>query len=138
MLDRIHDEVIVVSSPATLSDAYALTTNPHMLQTVNEAVTSAARAMLKEYVQRFHDAGFSKCSSEMLEGHAGEAVVEFASQNSISMVVVGRTGCGALKRMFKDSLGSTSGFIASRAPCSVLVVHGFPRSFARGLFFTLP
>ena len=57
----------------------------------------------------------------VLEGHAGSAIVDEATDMSADLVVVGNRGHGTIESML---LGSVSRHVASHAPCSVLVARG--------------
>lgn len=57
---------------------------------------------------------------EILEGHPGKMIVEFAEQHEFDLVIVGAVGESLIDRIL---LGSTSEFVATHATCSVLVVR---------------
>ena len=61
------------------------------------------------------------------EGHPGETIVSVAKEVQPELVVIGATGHSAISRML---LGSTSDYVATHAPCSVLVVR--PTDVVRG------
>jgi nucleotide-binding universal stress UspA family protein len=54
------------------------------------------------------------------EGHRGQVIVDLARQLHADLVVLGARGHSAVRRLL---LGSTSDFVATQAPCSVLVVR---------------
>lgn len=56
----------------------------------------------------------------ILEGSPADAIVDYARDNKVDMVVVGSTGKDATQRTI---LGSVSSKIAMNAPCSVLIVR---------------
>ncbi|MFG0267499.1 MAG: universal stress protein, partial [Rhodopirellula sp. JB055] len=58
--------------------------------------------------------------TELIEGVVGESIVEKAKDIKADLVVVGATGHSQISRIL---LGSTSDFVATHAPCSVLVVR---------------
>ncbi|PHQ33891.1 universal stress protein [Rhodopirellula bahusiensis] len=58
--------------------------------------------------------------TELIEGAVGESIVQKAKDIKADLVVVGATGHSQISRML---LGSTSDFVATHAPCSVLVVR---------------
>ena len=53
-------------------------------------------------------------------GDAADAILEFAEENDIDLIVVGTHEPGFFERLFK---GSVSQAVARRAPCDVLVVR---------------
>jgi nucleotide-binding universal stress UspA family protein len=54
------------------------------------------------------------------EGYLGETIVEEARKGNATLVVVGARGHSAVGRLL---LGSTSDYVATHAPCSVLIVR---------------
>jgi len=54
------------------------------------------------------------------EGDAGETICDIARSLHCDLVVIGATGRSAIERIL---LGSTSDYIATHAPCSVLVIR---------------
>lgn len=56
----------------------------------------------------------------VVQGHVGKTILSKAAELNSSMIVVGAQGHTALSRML---LGSVSDFVATHAPCSVLVVR---------------
>ncbi len=55
-----------------------------------------------------------------LEGHPGNEIVTYAKRNKFDLVVLGATGHSTLSRIL---LGSVSDYVATHAPCSVLIVR---------------
>lgn len=58
--------------------------------------------------------------SQVTHISAAEAIVNYADQNDMELVVMGTHGHGAIKRLL---LGSTAEKVVRLAPCSVLTVH---------------
>jgi nucleotide-binding universal stress UspA family protein len=56
----------------------------------------------------------------IVKGHAGEMICELAESRGCDLVVMGAKGHSAVSRIL---LGSTSDYVATKAPCSVLVVR---------------
>lgn len=84
-----------------------------------------------EQERKIAEAGFAKVQAVfqgknrvlkhlVREGHAGETLVAIAREIQPELVIVGAKGHSAVARML---LGSTSDFVATHAPCSVLVVR---------------
>ncbi len=74
----------------------------------------------------------------MLAGHAGDEIVNLAATWKADLVVLGARGHSTLDRIL---LGSTSDFVATHAPCSVLVCRVAPdaaRSGGKGLKVLVP
>jgi nucleotide-binding universal stress UspA family protein len=60
----------------------------------------------------------------VVAGHAGDQILKAIDAHSIDLAVVGARRQGAFQRLL---LGSTSEYVLSHAPCSVLVVRGKQR-----------
>ncbi|SMP42772.1 Nucleotide-binding universal stress protein, UspA family [Neorhodopirellula lusitana] len=60
------------------------------------------------------------CNHIVREGYPGETIVAIAREVEPELLVIGATGHSAIARVL---LGSTSDYIATHAPCSVLVVR---------------
>ncbi|MEM8670180.1 MAG: universal stress protein [Planctomycetota bacterium] len=59
-------------------------------------------------------------SCEVIEGNAQETIVDLAKQRDSDLIVIGAKGHSKIDRIL---LGSTSDYVATHAPCSVLVVR---------------
>jgi nucleotide-binding universal stress UspA family protein len=59
-------------------------------------------------------------TSKVVEGHPSVTIVQQAEELAVDLVVMGAVGLSRLERIV---LGSTSDFVATHAPCSVLVVR---------------
>ncbi|MEW6173759.1 MAG: universal stress protein [Bacillota bacterium] len=59
--------------------------------------------------------------SEVLYGHAGERLVEYAFREGIDLIVTGARGLSGLRRYL---LGSVSNYLVNNATCPVLVIRG--------------
>lgn len=68
----------------------------------------------------------------ILEGRAQERIVQYAEEIEADLVVIGAKGHSQIDRIL---LGSTSDYVATHAPCSVLVVRptGLPQQTDRKL-----
>ena len=98
------------------------------------ALNAASEFWYPEYLthqQEFTDAAFTKAieilgdsgikaDSETLRGHIGDAIVKHASDIDADMVIVGAKGHTAVGRIL---LGSVSDYVATHAPCDVMVVR---------------
>lgn len=98
------------------------------------ALNAASEFWYPEYLthqQEFTDAAFTKAieiladsgikaGSETLRGHIGDAIVKHASDIDADLVIVGAKGHTAVGRIL---LGSVSDYVATHAPCDVLVVR---------------
>jgi nucleotide-binding universal stress UspA family protein len=64
------------------------------------------------------DGARATVTTRLMEGHAGKEIVHVAEEIKAHLVVVGAQGHSTVERLM---LGSTSDFVATHAPCSVLV-----------------
>ncbi|MDG6926301.1 MAG: universal stress protein [Nitrososphaerota archaeon] len=97
-----------VGAPADLTDYYRLET-----EDASSAVNSVAE-LAKQ-------AGVSVTSQILRPGKSVvEAIVEFASDEKVDLIVIGTRGLGGFRKML---LGSVSSGVISHAHCSVLVVR---------------
>ena len=60
----------------------------------------------------------------VVEGHAGDQILQAIDSNQIDLVVVGARRQGPVRRLL---LGSTSEYVLNHATCSVLIVRGHQR-----------
>ncbi len=63
--------------------------------------------------------GRNNAVTRVLEGRAGPALCELASETSASAIVMGTRGRGGIKRAM---LGSVSDYVVRNAPCPVVVI----------------
>jgi nucleotide-binding universal stress UspA family protein len=78
-----------------------------------------ARDMLTELTQRLPE-GFHDHEPIVREGHPSEQILETIANEQIDLVVMGARGHGMIQRLL---VGSTSEYVLSHAPCSVLIVR---------------
>lgn len=63
--------------------------------------------------------GLASVETRMLEGTAGSALCDFATEIGATALVIGTRGRGGIKRAL---LGSVSDYVVRNAPCPVVVV----------------
>lgn len=71
-------------------------------------------------IEKLFEGADVKIRSQIVEGHPGSTIVEQAGSLGAELVVLGAIGMNTLNRIM---LGSVSDFVATHAPCSVLVVR---------------
>jgi nucleotide-binding universal stress UspA family protein len=89
----------------------------------HEHELEAKRNQLASYQQQL-PAPFQKTPPLVIEGHPAEEILKLIDNESIDLVIIGRTVSGAMKRML---MGSTSVKVLTHAPCSVLVIPPLER-----------
>lgn len=87
---------------------------------IEEKFTAIAREVVDKAVAFAKGKGVAS-HGELLKSHsAAGAVIDFAKEKGIDLIVVGSRGRGAIERFL---LGSVATKIVTHAPCSVLVVR---------------
>lgn len=81
------------------------------------------RTWLKEYVQTVSLMGLD-VSGDVRLGDPGRELCSVAKEWQADLLVLGSHGRSGLKEML---LGSVSNYVMHRAPCSVLISHGWQR-----------
>lgn len=71
-------------------------------------------------IERLFEGADVRIQTILADGHPGSTIVAQAEKLQSELVVLGAVGASMLERMM---LGSTSDFVATHAPCSVLVVR---------------
>jgi nucleotide-binding universal stress UspA family protein len=84
-----------------------------------EQLTASARSALERMVIDKHLQRF-KVHTEVREGTAVDEIVQFAAENTIDLIVMGRHGRGWLAHVL---LGSVAEKVVRKAPCPVLMVR---------------
>lgn len=91
---------------------YALTYIP---ADVTEALKDSLRAEMGRMAAAFEDG-----HAVLTEGHAGRTILHWAQDNGVDCIVIPSRQPGIEDRLF---LGSTAGWVVTRAPCAVHVVR---------------
>ena len=94
---------------------------------VQTAVMDAAEQQLQELVDAERREGLTADSTINISTSPAHAIVEFAKDNAIDLIVMGTHGRGGMLRMM---LGSVAERVVRTAPCPVMVVHDSPRTRA--------
>ena len=100
-------------------DFYESTGVANWLEANNEAAKKKSAEVYSKIQAMFHGAN-ATLSHVIVEGHAAQSIVTEAQTRKIELVVMGARGQSPLHRLL---LGSNSDFVATHAPCSVLVVR---------------
>jgi nucleotide-binding universal stress UspA family protein len=77
------------------------------------------RAELQSASDKVKQAGID-AETVLAVGHPADSILEVAEQHAVDMIVVGTREPGMLERLIGQS---TSGAVARRAHCDVLIVH---------------
>lgn len=81
--------------------------------------TAAAETTFEQVAEMFEGAD-AAIKHVTREGYRGETIVDEAVKSNADLIVMGARGRSSISRML---LGSTSDYVATHAPCSVLVIR---------------
>jgi len=115
-----EDEVFVIyvfplpSDPECYEGVVSLPT-----EASDDRVAEVAGPILARTLEALHEVE-SRVNEVVLIGNPAEEIVEFAMNLDVDLIVAGTRGRSPRKELY---LGSVSGTIAHRAPCSVLIVR---------------
>ena len=116
-----HDETLELTVLTVLQRPYlhsSVPANEWLPEVVERERALADRAYAQ--VAECFDGANVELSQQIAEGHAGQSIVEQAKSSGADLVVLGARGHSAIDRIL---LGSTSDFVATHAPGSVLIVR---------------
>lgn len=116
-----HDERldITILYANNLVDFHGVHTAAEVLQQCqDEERKRGADSCLK--IAKMFDGSDSVVETRIIEGHPSVTIVQQAEDLSADLIVMGAIGQSRLERLV---LGSTSDFVATHAPCSVLIVR---------------
>lgn len=64
-------------------------------------------------------ASLPEASIQILQGHAGQEIVQYAAESNADLIIIGNRGLGTLSEWM---LGSVSHYISQHASCPVMIV----------------
>ena len=89
--------------------------SPEEFEVMGQANVDAGAAIIAATKEAL---GIDDADGRVVEGHAGSAICELATELSAQAIVIGSRGRGGLKRAV---LGSVSDHVVRHAPCPVIV-----------------
>lgn len=115
-----HDETIELTVVSALYVPGA--SKAHLGDWVESCLASERKIARQafEAVEQVFAGADVRVKSVVREGHPAETIVAIAREVGPELLVMGATGRSGVERML---LGSTSDYVATHAPCSVLVVR---------------
>ncbi len=126
IFDEGHNTEASIAAARALADAGAKFTVLHVIETIPGYVSIQipedilARSRNEMVTQTKHWAEkLSNASAEVVSGHAGTAIVDYASENGIDCIVLASHKPG-FENLF---LGSTADRVVRHAQCSVHVIR---------------
>ena len=114
--DKLQLTILTVLSPPVT--AFYSPTKEFMEEMVKEDRAYAEQRQ-KTIAEMFEGANVD-LECRVVEGNVQETIIDFANHLETDLVVIGAKGHSQIDRIL---LGSTSDFVATHAPCSVLVVR---------------
>jgi nucleotide-binding universal stress UspA family protein len=111
---RAEDQVAVISVAQSLIEGPRTSeyTDPSSSPSEHERLLDEAQGFLREQ-------GIDAERVNLI-GNPAHEILEFAERTGVELIVVGRSGRGAVRRFL---LGSVAGRVVEHAPCDVLVVR---------------
>ena len=100
-----------------VSNVNQLSINACFTDKVLEAIAEAGKAIIAQALDMVPEG--VKASDFTMTGSPAVAIVDFANEQKVDMIVMGSRGLGAMKGML---LGSVSQYVLENAPCPVMVV----------------
>ncbi len=125
-LDKEHDTQASFEAARQLADADAVFTVVHVQEPIPAYVGSQIPCEVlahtrHEILENLHNTAseISDAKVQLISGHAGRAIVDFANQNDVDCIVL-----ASHKPGFEDIfLGSTANRVVHHAKCSVHVIR---------------
>ena len=84
----------------------------------------AARAQLKELLEKTDWGGVAEVEASLLAGHPGDQICSRAADRRVDLIVTSTHGRTGLKHIF---IGSTAEYVVRHSRCPVLVIPGYVR-----------
>jgi nucleotide-binding universal stress UspA family protein len=84
------------------------------------ATFTKVEEQLKEATKRVQEATDINCHYHVVGGKPAQNICEFAEKNNTDLLLIGASGHSAITRLF---LGSTSGNVLRKAPCSIMITR---------------
>jgi len=113
---RVH-ALYVLEVPALTADHGNLAPN---VQEITESMRTYGNDLLERTLQRMKDEGFTAVQGQVIEGHPAEAILRYAREVGIDLIVVGTHGRRGWQRLV---LGSVAAEIVRTASVPVMTVH---------------
>jgi len=122
LLSRLpHDETLELIVLTVIHIPYVPSPRPSN-DWMSECLESEKSFAVRTYqeVAKMFEGADANVRHVVREGHLGQAIIDVAKEERADLIVMGAKGHSAIDRIL---LGSTSDYVATHAPCSVLVVR---------------
>lgn len=91
----------------------------HLDITESAVMESVASDLLTRAADRAGQEGVKEVGRVILSGHVADEIVDWARENSVDLIVIGKRGLGTIRELL---LGSVSHKTVQLAPCPTMVV----------------
>ena len=120
LANRYHAALVIAHVPEVRNDAIAVGADVIFVPTDEAEVRARAAEVLAQGAAIAAEAGHAAVSTQVLRGSAAEAILTYARDDGIDLIVAGRRGLGTLRGLL---VGSVSQKLTSHAACPVLTVQ---------------
>jgi len=120
MMDKDNDFLFILAVAEMISIYPAAPMSGTIIAEAQHCMERKIEMLLCDYADRCRAAGVKNFKTLLGRGsHIGDVICRAAEEKKINIIVVGRRGMSAVKRLF---IGSTSRYCMEHAPCNVLCV----------------
>lgn len=110
-----------IERPARSIKTGEKTTLSQYLKEVYELMGESANDVLEKKKEEIKKKPGLEIRTKLLTGHISNAIIEFAAQEKIDLIVIGNVGRSGISKI--KTLGSVSRSVSERAPCPVMIIH---------------
>jgi nucleotide-binding universal stress UspA family protein len=110
-----------IERPARSIKTGEKTTLSQYLKEVYELMGESANDVLEKKKEEIKKKPGLEIRTKLVTGHISNAIIEFAAQEKIDLIVIGNVGRSGISKI--KTLGSVSRAISERAPCPVMIIH---------------
>ena len=110
-----------IERPARSIKTGEKTTLSQYLKEVYELIGESANDVLEKKKEEIKKKPGLEIRTKLVTGHISNAIIEFAAQEKIDLIVIGNVGRSGISKI--KTLGSVSRSVSERAPCPVMIIH---------------
>jgi nucleotide-binding universal stress UspA family protein len=110
-----------IERPARSIKTGEKTTLSQYLKEVYELMGESANDVLEKKKEEIKKKPGLEIRTKLVTGHISNAIIEFAAQEKIDLIVIGNVGRSGISKI--KTLGSVSRSVSERAPCPVMIIH---------------
>jgi nucleotide-binding universal stress UspA family protein len=110
-----------IERPARSIKTGEKTTLSQYLKEVYELMGESANDVLEKKKEEIKKKPGLEIRTKLVTGHISNAIIEFAAQEKIDLIVIGNVGRSGISKI--KTLGSVSRSVSEKAPCPVMIIH---------------